>query len=115
MQAYLNGNELLVQTTDGIYTADFATGEFKAPDIELPYGSQPIFLPEYKLGSLNNGVISGWRPDETGNITETEIAIYTTQRFRAVSTRLSPYRRMSSTPRFTTASMGATACGGSSA
>lgn len=73
MQAYLNGSELLVQTTDGIYTADFAVGEFKAPDIELPYGSQPIFLPEYKLGSLNNGVISGWRPDETGNITETEI------------------------------------------
>ena len=59
--ANLYDGELAVETADGIFTVDFDSGELVDENLELPLFAETIFLPGYLFGSVNNGIVSGWK------------------------------------------------------
>ena len=59
--ANLYDGELAVETADGIFTVDFDSGELVDENLKLPLFAETISLPGYLFGSVNNGIVSGWK------------------------------------------------------
>ena len=59
--ANLYDGELAVETADGIFTVDFDSGVLVDENLKLPLLAETISLPGYLFGSVNNGIVSGWK------------------------------------------------------